>query len=187
MHNKIFILSGPAGVGKTSVAIKLLKKHKNLKPAITYTTRVKRKKSVEDKKIFYISKSKFEQMIKQNKFLEWQKFHDNYYGTAKKSLDELKKHSILLNIDTTGALQIKKQYKDAVLIFIKPDSIKNLTKRILKRGKTSEKDLKLRLQKNKKDLKLAKKYNYRVINYEGKLEQTVAKIEKIIRKELNID
>jgi len=105
--------------------------------------------------------------------------HNNYYGTLKK---EIKKNALLIiNIDFQGVLQIKRKKIKATFIFIKPKSLNELLSRINKREKMTEKDLKIRLNTAKNELKQAKKiYDYVIINEENKFNQTVQKILKII-------
>src|SRR3989344_7989587 len=108
--NKIFIISGPSGVGKTTVAKGVLKKMPFLKTSLTYTTRTQRLGKKEDKTIIHVSAEEFRKKIDEGDFLEWAIVHDNFYGTdAEVILQTLKKNSILMNIDVQGALQIKKK------------------------------------------------------------------------------
>lgn len=182
-NNKIFIISGPSGVGKTAV-IKLILKQIDLGTGVTYTTKSKYRPA-DDKIMHYISKTKFKQMIKQRQLAEYALLHETYYyGTSKKHLIKtLQKKSALLNIDVQGAWQIKKQFpKNTVLIFIAAESLAVLIDRIT-RSKKNEPNFAERVKTIKKELKLSKKYDYLVVNKEGQLKETAKKIIEIIKLE----
>lgn len=183
--NKIFIISGPSGVGKTTVAKRVLKKLPFLKTSVTYTTRNKRLGKKEDKTVKHISENAFRKKIEAGDFLEWAVVHDNLYGTDRKTLENtLKKNHMFMNIDPQGALQIKKKMpKQTVLIFLKTKSIGELARRILQREKMPKAVLDVRLKKSaKKELALAKQYDHIVYNEKNKLPQTVNKVVEIINK-----
>ena len=184
--NKIFIISGPVAVGKTSIAKAIIKKLPFLQKAVSFTTRQKRAGTAEDKIMKYVTEKKFKAKIKKGDFIEWAKVHNDLYGTDKKIFSQLlKKGPVLLNIDVQGALQIKKKFKNSVLIFIKPQSLAILKKRIIKRakGKINPKDFATRIANVKKELKFTEYYDYQVINRQGKLKQTLDSVAKIIQKE----
>ena len=184
--NKIFIISGPSGVGKTSVAKGVLKKLPDLKTSVSYTTRTKRLGKREDKVMIHVSENDFRKKIAAGDFLEWAIVHDNFYGTDKKTVEKyLKENSLLMNIDVQGALQIKEKMPDkTVLIFIKAENFKELIRRIKQREKIPQAILNLRLKNARKELKLAKKYDYTVINKKGRLKEAVRDVGEIIRKKM---
>ncbi len=185
-RGKLIIISGPSGVGKSSIAESVLEKIPGLSPAVTYTTRAKREKEREDKIMYYISEKEFREKIKNKEFLEWARVHDHYYGTHKKTVESLlrKGSNVLLNIDVQGTLQIEKKMPQAISIFIRPKTLDELVPRIQARGKMSEKELKLRLANAKREMAHQEKYDYVVINEQDKLEQAIKKVLSIIRKEL---
>ena len=184
VRGKIFIISGPSGVGKTTIAKRVLRKLPFLKTTLTYTTRTKRLGKKEDKTIIHIDEKEFRKKISQGQFLEWAIVHDNFYGTDAKIVHQrLRKSSLLMNIDVQGALQIKEKLpKKTVLIFLKTKNIKELIRRIQKREKMPEAILKLRIKNARKELALAKRYDYAVINEKDKIAKTVSDITKIIKK-----
>lgn len=187
MPHKIFVISGPVAVGKTTIAKKVIKKLPFLQKAVSFTTRKKRAGITEDKIMKYVSEKIFKEKVKKNDFIEWAKVHQHYYGTEKKTLLKLlKKSPVLLNLDVQGALQIKEKLKGVVLIFIKPESLQVLKNRLIKRakGKIDPQDFKIRIANVKKELKLASKYDYSVINRQGQLAKSVNQVAKIIQKEL---
>ena len=186
-QNKIFIISGPSGVGKTSVAKGVLKKLPFLKTSVTYTTRTKRLGKKEDKTIIHVSEQDFRKKINAGDFLEWAVVHGNFYGTAAKIIKKrLNDNSILMNIDVQGALQIKNKLpQKTVLIFLKTKTIRELIRRINKREKMPKAILELRLKNARRELILAKKYDYLVVNKRNQLKETIANVKKIIEKEIN--
>ncbi len=187
-QRKIFIISGPSGVGKTSAAKGVMKKLPFLKTSVTYSTRTKRLGKKEDKTIIHISEKDFREKINRGDFLEWALVHDNLYGTDKKTIqDRLKKNSILMNIDVQGAIQIKeKMPKETILIFLKTKNLKELQNRInyREKGKMPKAIIELRLKNAKKELTLAKKYDYIIINEKNQLKQTIKKVLDIIKNNI---
>lgn len=184
--NKIFIISGPSGVGKTSVAQGVLKKLPFLKTSVTYTTRTQRLGKKEDKTIIHVPEDEFRKKISEGKFLEWAVVHGNFYGTDAKTITrELKKNSILMNIDVQGALQIKNKLpRITVLIFLKAENLTELVRRIGRREKMPQAILDLRLKNAKKELALAKKYDYVMVNKKNQLRKTISQIVEIIVKSI---
>ena len=182
--NKIFIISGPSGVGKTSVAKGVLKKLPFLKTSVTYTTRTKRLGKKEDKTIIHVSQEEFRRKIDTGEFLEWAVVHDNFYGTDAKVIDQrLKQQNILMNIDVQGALQIKKKLpQKTILIFLKAENIKELTQRIGQREIMPSQVLNLRIKNAKQELRLAKKYDYILVNRKNQLKKTIHAVVEIIKK-----
>ena len=180
----LFIISGPSGAGKTFVIKKIIELDPSLKCIIACTTREKRSNEKHGKDYFFLSEKKFKEKIKNREFLEWAIVHNNYYGTLKKTVENVKK-SLILNIDFQGALQIKKKKIKAVFIFIKSESLDKLKSRIEKRGKIEKQDLEIRLNNARNEIRQAKKYyDYIIINRENKSDQAVEKILQIITQQV---
>lgn len=175
----LFIISGPSGVGKTSIVKKITELNPHVKRVITCTTRKKRSNEKHGRDYYFLSKKQFEEKIKNKKFFEWAVVHKNYYGSLKGAI---KKNILsIINIDVQGVLKIKKKKIKAIFIFIKPKSLNELINRIKKRGEITKEDLEIRLNTAKNEIKQAKKYyDFVVINEKNKLNQTVEKILKII-------
>ncbi len=176
----IIIINGPTAVGKTTVIKRILQRMPQLQTATTYTTRPLRKGQREDKKIIHVSEKEFQTKIEAGALLEWSKHYGNFYGTAKKSITDAKGKPLLLNIGFAGPKIIKKIYSQAFLIFIRPESMKQIKQRLLKRGITSS-EFKRRYGEAIAAMKEAKIYDYQVTNHEGKIGQTVSQIERLIR------
>lgn len=181
IKSQLYILSGPSGVGKNAILRELLKVAPSLKKVITYTTRKRRLKEKEGKDHCFITVDDFKKKIKKGYFLEWAYVHRDYYGTPVKEIKENIKKKLIMEIDVQGALQVKKKIPQAILIFIKPDSLKNLLRRISRRGKMTSKDLEARLKSYPQEMKLSRFYDYIIVNRENRLNETVAKIRKIIK------
>ncbi len=179
IKGEVFVLSAPAGGGKTTLANLLLKEVPNLVRITTCTTRKPRPGEKNGIDYFFLSKEEFQQKIKENAFLEYAIVHGNYYGTPKEEvLKEINKgNDVLLVIDVQGMRQIKKNFKDVVTIFLIPPSFEELINRMKKRG-DSEEEIKKRIETAKIELKAWKEYDYIVIN--DIIEKAKEDLKKII-------
>ena len=184
---KIFVLSGPSGSGKTTLHERLLKNKKIsrvLVKTVSATTRSPRKGEKDGREYSFLSKKEFFYRREIEYFLEWKKVFDNYYGTPKKTLEDLLKKgkNVLLCIDVKGAKVVMKQKKEAVSIFVKTKNMSVLRKRLEDRGSETVVDFQKRVQTAQKELKEAKNYQYVVIN--DVLNKAVERIETIILDEI---
>ncbi len=152
--------------------------------SVSATTRKKRFYEEDGKDYFFISEKEFEEKIKNNEFIEWEKFYGYYYGTLRsyveKNLREGK--SIVLEVDVKGALNIKKNFPEAVLIFILPPSIEELKKRLKNRKTETEEDFNKRIERAKMELSFKDKFDYNVVN--ENLESAEKEVFEIIENEL---
>lgn len=181
--NKLFVISGSSGVGKGTVIKGFLKKNPEFGLSISYTTRAMREGEVDGVNYFFVSKEEFLQGVSNDEFLEWAEFSGNFYGTKKtfveKSLNKGK--DLILEIETQGALQIKKKMPEAVLIFIAPPSYQDLEMRLRNRQTESEEAIQKRLDFVKMELENSKMYDYKIVNDE--LEDAIIELERIIQTE----
>ncbi|AEM73106.1 guanylate kinase [Caldicellulosiruptor acetigenus] len=179
----LIVISGPAGTGKGTVVGRLLEKNPNIKLSISKTTRKPRPGEKEGVNYFFVSREQFEEEIKNERFLEYAEYNNNYYGTPKDFVFEAleKGFDVILEIETQGALKIKKAFSDAVLIFLLPPSIEELYRRLVKRGTESEDEIRARLEIAKNEIKLVSEYDYCVIN--DNVDDAAEKIQKIIEVE----
>lgn len=180
---KLFVLSGSSGVGKGTVLKGFLKKNPNFMLSISCTTRQPREGEVDGVNYFFLSKEKFKKYIDENKFLEWAQFAGNFYGTKKKYINQCLEEGrdIILEIDTQGALQVKKQMPEAVLIFICPPSLEALENRLRGRHTEDEETIQKRLNEVKVELERAEKFDYKIVNDD--LEKAIAELENVISGE----
>lgn len=183
-QSKIFIISGPSRSGKNAIIAGLLKiKDLNLEKVVTATTRNPRPNEKQNIDHYFISKKEFKQKIKENYFLEWAKYNNNYYGTPKSNLDKIlkKQKNPILEIEVQGANQIKNKISEVIRIFIKPDTEENLIRR-MNFIKFSAPEKKARLKIMRDELSQAKNYDYQVINRQGRLKQAIEEVAEIIRR-----
>ncbi len=184
MKNVLFVISGPSGVGKGTIAKKLIERNKNYSLSISCTTRTPREGEMHAREYFFISHDEFKKKIANNGFLEYSNHFDNYYGTPKEFvLDKLKTNDVLLEIDVNGGLNVKKSYKEAVLIMILPPSLEEVRRRLIKRGTESLEKIESRISRMEFELEQRDRYDYCVVN--DKLEDAVIEIEQIIDTEKN--
>lgn len=179
----LLVISGPSGSGKGTISQALLKRNKDIIFSISATTRKKRVNESDGVNYFFISEENFEDMVENDEFLEYAHVHGNYYGTPRDFvINEIEKGEIvLLEIDVQGALQIKKNYKNVIFIFLLPPTMEELRNRIVKRGTETEDDINLRFKNAFKELDFVGEYDYFVVNDE--VDQAVENIENIIKAE----
>ena len=176
---KLCVISGASGVGKSTVLAKVMDIRQDLRFSVSATTRLPRPGEVDGESYYFISKERFEEMIRDDAFLEYDAHMDNYYGTPKAQLEEkLEKGSVILDIEPNGAFNVRRNSADAVLIFIAPPSLEELERRLRSRGDTSEEQIRLRLNRVQWELEQSKQYDYVVTNEQ--VETCAAKILKII-------
>lgn len=185
MNKKLFVISGSSGVGKGTVIKNFLTRNPHFMLSVSCTTRSPREGEVDGVNYFFLTKEEFQSCIDNDKFLEWAEFAGNRYGTKKKYVKQCLEEGkdIILEIDTKGALQVKKQMPDAVLIFIAPPSLEILENRLRGRHTEDETTIQKRLQEVKEELKRAEIFDYKIINDD--LQKAVLEIENIINGENN--
>lgn len=160
-----FVVSGPAGAGKTTLVEMLTEEFDCVKRSISYTTRDPRSFEKHSMDYHFVTTSKFEEMIQNNEFLEYAKVFDSYYGTSKQEVEAGRKkgrHMILV-IDTQGALQLMGTF-DATFIFIRPSTIEELKNRMHIRKSEDPANIQKRLSWAEKEIALAPQYDYTIIN-----------------------
>ena len=176
---KLYVISGSSGVGKGTVIKEFLNKHPNFKLSISCTTRSKREGEVDGVNYFFLSQEEFKKCIENNEFLEWAEFSGNCYGTKKAFVEKClsKGENLILEIDTKGALNVKKIMPNANLIFIAPPSLEELEARLRGRHTETEEAIQKRLASIKSEIENSKHYDYIVVN--DTVENAVKQIEDI--------
>ncbi len=161
----VFVVSAPAGTGKTTLVDRLAKEFPCIIRSISYTTRLPREGELEGEHYHFISQAEFQSMIEEGLFLEYVKLYDDYYGTSRQWVIDKQKlgHHVVLVIDTQGAMRLKGTFP-AIFIFIKPPSLDELSRRLKKRSTETAVTLAKRLSWAKVELKAARNYDYQVVN-----------------------
>jgi guanylate kinase len=172
---KLLVVSGPSGVGKSTITNRL-RTDQRFWISVSVTTRSIRTGEVDGIDYIFVAENEFNQMIKDNQFLEWADFAGSKYGTPKKAVDEALQNgkNVILEIELNGARQVRKNSKEAILIFIEPPSWEELTNRLINRGTESEQSTQARLDRAKEELLAAEEFDYVVVNHQ--VEQSVAEL-----------
>jgi len=174
-NGKLLVVSGPSGVGKSTITNRL-RTDQRFWISVSVTTRSIRTGEVDGIDYIFVAENEFNQMIKDNQFLEWADFAGSKYGTPKKAVDEALQNgkNVILEIELNGARQVRKNSKEAILIFIEPPSWEELTNRLINRGTESEQSTQARLDRAKEELLAAEEFDYVVVNHQ--VEQSVAEL-----------
>ncbi len=163
---RLIVLTGPSGVGKGTLMRSLLERHPDLYYSVSATTRSPRPGEIDGKNYYFISRSKFEQLVAEGEFLEWAEFAGNYYGTPREGvLNQI--HSgrlVVLEIDLEGARQIRVSFPIALRIFILPPSFDELEKRIRDRAQDSEEAIARRLRRAQEEIRAADEFDIKIVN-----------------------
>ncbi len=177
----LFILSGPSGVGKTTLREALQKRIPGIRFSVSWTTRAQRPGEIIGQDYRYVSRKQFEQKIKTDGFLEWARVHNEYYGTPKTPIQRWmgKGEDVLLDIDIQGARQVKKQLPYSIGIIILPPSQKELFKRLLHRQTEPLSKIHIRLKNAETEIRSIRYFDYAVINRE--IASSVDALDAIIK------
>ena len=162
---KLIVISGASGVGKGTVLGIMMKKRKDLSFSVSATTRPPRPGEIDGVHYYFISREKFEEMIAQGAFLEYDAHAANYYGTPRAQAEEKREQGpVLLDIEPAGAKQVRACVPDAELIFIMPPSMEELERRLRGRGDTPEEQIRLRMDRAVWEMEQRIWYDHVVVN-----------------------
>ena len=179
-RGQLIVLSGPSGVGKSTVIAELFAQRSNIYFSVSYTTRQPRVGEQDGVNYNFVSREEFERMIADDELLEYAEYVDNYYGTSMKLIQEKLDAGIdvLLDIEAQGAAKVRARCPDALFIFIIPPSFEELSRRLHRRNTDSEEVIAGRLAKARQEFREIPKYDYLVIN--DKVANAVHEIEAIL-------
>lgn len=179
----LFVVSAPSGAGKTTLCKELVATVAGLRHSISYTTRKPRPGEVHGREYYFVDDPQFQGMVDRDEFAEWAPVYGHRYGTPRAALIEMmdKGIDVLLEIDTQGAMQIKRKFDDAVYVYIMPPSIEALRARLQQRGGDSQEEITRRLQKAREELWSYREYYYIVKNDD--MKQAIKELEAIVLAE----
>jgi len=165
-NSKLFVISGPSGAGKGTLVARVRDRRSNLGLTVSATTRAPREGERDGVSYYFLTRDEFDRRVAAGEFVEWAEVHGNCYGTLVSEVESKLKSgaSLILEIDVQGALQVKKRFPDAVLIFIKPPSLDTLRQRLEGRGSETPESLELRLADAADELALADRYDDVIVN-----------------------
>lgn len=180
-RGRLFVVSGPSGVGKGSVIIKLACRS-DFHLSVSATTRRPRPGEVNGVDYFFLEDDEFRRWIDEGRFLEWAEFSGHLYGTPREAVEEqlAAGRDVVLEIEVKGAMQVRDAMPEAVFIFITPPSVDELKARLAGRGDTS--DIPLRLERAKAELALADRFDHQIIN--DVLSETVSEVLLLLAPEV---
>lgn len=162
----IFVVAAPSGAGKSSLVKALMELDSAVQPSVSHTTRPPRGQEKHGREYFFASNPEFDAMVAGDAFVEWAHVHEQRYGTSKKAIEErvAQGADVILEIDFQGAIQIRKTFANAVLIFILPPSWEELRSRLERRGEDSAEVIALRLRNAAEEMARANEFDFVIIN-----------------------
>ena len=177
-RGRLFVISGPAGVGKSEIVKTVLKKHPDVSLSVSCTTRAPRPGEVDGLSYHFVSDARFDELVRQDAFYEWAHVHQNRYGTLKEVVrQELDAgRDLILEIDVQGCLQAMAQDDTVTGIFVCPPSRENLEARLRHRGTETEESIRVRLNNVARECATAYKYHYIIIHQDWSVEPDALEI-----------
>ena len=177
-RGRLFVISGPAGAGKTEIVKKLLQQHPDVRLSVSCTTRAPRPGEVDGVNYHFVTEERFQELIAEGAFYEWAHVHQNHYGTLKSTVQKelALGHDLILEIDVQGCLQVMAQDAGVTGIFICPPSRENLEERLRRRGTETEESIRVRLNNVAKEVATAYQYQYVIIHQDWAIEPRALEI-----------
>ncbi|WP_066268008.1 guanylate kinase [Hydrogenophaga palleronii] len=162
----LFVVAAPSGAGKSSLVKALMELDSRVVPSVSHTTRAPRGQELHGREYYFVSNESFDQMVIQGAFLEWALVHANRYGTSKMAIEQRMAQGadVVLEIDFQGAIQVKRIFPNAVLIFILPPSWEELRSRLERRAEDTAEVIELRLQNAATEMAHAQEFDFVIIN-----------------------
>ena len=162
----LFVVAAPSGAGKSSLVKALMELDSRVQPAVSHTTRPPRGQEKHGREYYFLSQEEFDGMVRRDSFLEWAHVHGHRYGTSRQAIEERVAHGadVILEIDFQGAINIKRIFVNAVLIFVLPPSWEELRSRLQRRGEDSADVIELRLKNAAAEMTQAREFDFVIIN-----------------------
>ena len=179
-RGKLIILSGPSGVGKSTVVAKTMELRDDLCFSVSVTTRPPRPGEVDGKDYFFISSEQFDRMVENNELLEHASYVQNSYGTPRSFVEDRLEEgfNVILDIEVQGARQVFEKVPDAVSVFVLPPSMQVLEQRLYARGTETEQTIAARLTRARQEIQEADFYQYMIVN--DKIDNAAAELNAVI-------
>ena len=184
-RGRLFVISGPSGVGKDSVIDGLKKLGRPYHFTVTATTRAMRPGETDGIDYLFLSRADFRRMIENDGLLEWAEVYGNLYGVPKSQVNDAlnRGKDVIMRIDVQGAATVRKLHPDAVLIFLEPPNMESLEERLRSRNTESESEFEIKLTTAFREMDEARWFDHRVVNRDGHLNDAITAIDQIIRSE----
>ncbi|OYT69618.1 MAG: guanylate kinase [Armatimonadetes bacterium JP3_11] len=162
----LIVLSGPAGVGKDTLIEQWQLVAPNVRRLVTYTTRPQAINERHGLDYYFVTEAEFHALREEGAFLEYAEVHGNWYGTPRREMESLRDagRDVVLRIDVQGAMQVRQQFPEAILIFVAPPSLQELEQRLRRRGRDDEEAIQLRLMNARAEMEYIPQYDYLIIN-----------------------
>ncbi len=166
MSGKLFVISGPSGVGKNTILNRVVESRDNVQYSVSATSRAMRPGEVEGKSYYFVTRGEFEAMLARNELLEYAEYVGNYYGTPLGPIEAATKSGVdvVMDIDVVGALKIRQRVENAVLVFVAAPSFDDIRQRLAGRGDVSADVMQSRLERAKWEYSQAGQYDYIIVN-----------------------
>ena len=179
---RLFVISGPAGVGKGTLVSRIRELRPDLDETVSATTRPPRPGEVEGVSYHYLSDAEFSRRVAAGEFLEYADVHGHSYGTLRSEVESriARGRSVILEIDYQGAFQVRQAFPAAVLVFIEPPSFEELERRLRGRGTEDEEHIELRLKNARHEIEIGEQYDVRVVNDE--VERAAQELLEVMEK-----
>lgn len=182
---KLIVISAPSGSGKTTIVREIMKLNPSLEFSVSATTRAKREGEVEGKDYYFLSEKEFKRRIDEGEFVEWEELYGDHYGTLRQEVDKALRSdkNLLFDVDVKGGLSIRRQYPNALMIFIRPPDLRVLRERLRNRRTESDETLARRLERVPLELEMGATFTHQVVNDD--LQRAVGEVQRIIQTYLS--